>query len=296
MTSPVTTPVGVQARHDASGTGTAAGAGTLNLETPKHHKQRVRPVWLTIPLRALVPLVIVAIWWALTAVGAVSPQILASPPAVFDAFVELLGTGQLVDYTLASLQRAGIGVALGVGAGLVLGVLSGLYTLGEELIDATMQINRAIPFLALVPLFIAWFGIDELFKVLLIAVATVSPMYAYSYLGVRNVDRKMVEAAQSFGLTGWRLVFGAIIPAAMPGILMALRICLSISITGLIAAEQVGTREGIGYLVSLAQEYNRTDYMILCVVLYAILGLIFDAIVRLLERYAMPWRLGVSVR
>lgn len=179
---------------------------------------------------------------------------------------------------------------------MILGVLAGLYALGEELIDATMQINRAIPFLALVPLFIAWFGIDETFKVLLIAIATVSPMYAYSYLGVRNVDRKMIEAAQSFGLRGGRLIFGVIIPAALPGILMALRICLSISITGLIAAEQVGTREGIGYLVSLAQEYNRTDYMVLCVVLYAILGLIFDAFVRILEKYAMPWRQGVTIR
>ncbi|AQA20759.1 binding-protein-dependent transport system inner membrane component family protein [Rhodococcus sp. MTM3W5.2] len=91
-------------------------------------------------------------------------------------------------------------------------------------------------------------------------------------------------------------MFGAILPAALPGVLMALRICLSISITGLIAAEQVGTREGIGYLVTLAQEYNRTDYMVLCVVLYAVLGLIFDGIVRVIEKFAMPWRGQVGVR
>ncbi|MCZ4551743.1 ABC transporter permease [Gordonia rubripertincta] len=274
----------------------AADESSLRLETPRYRKQRSRPIWLTLPLRISVPAIVVAIWWIGSATGWIGEEILAGPPAVWDAFVELYETGQLVDFTLASLQRAVLGVALGVGIGLVLGVLAGLYTLGEELIDATMQINRAIPFLALVPLFIAWFGIDETFKVLLIAVATVSPMYAYSYLGVRNVDRKMIEAAQSFGLKGPRLIFGVIIPAALPGILMALRICLSISITGLIAAEQVGTREGIGYLVSLAQEYNRTDYMVLCVVLYAILGLIFDAFVRILERYSMPWRQGVSIR
>ena len=217
-------------------------------------------------------------------------EILAGPPAVWTAFAELYQSGQLVDFGLASLQRAALGVSVGVIVGLVLGVLSGLSSLGEELIDSTMQINRAVPFLALVPLFIAWFGIDETFKVVLIAVATVAPMYAYTYLGVRGVDRKMVEAAQGFGLTGWRLVFGAILPTALPGVLMGLRICLSLSITGLIAAEQVGTREGIGYLVTLAQEYNRTDYMVLCIVMYAALGLIFDAIVRLIERYSMPWR------
>jgi len=174
--------------------------------------------------------------------------------------------------------------------------LSGLSSLGEELVDSTMQIVRAVPFLALVPLFIAWFGIDELYKILLIAVATTAPMYAYTYLGVRNVDRKMVEAARSFGLTGTRLVVEVIVPAALPGILMALRVCLSISITALIAAEQVGTQQGVGYLVTLAQEYNRTDYMVLCVVLYALLGLVFDALVRLAERYAMPWRKQVAIR
>lgn len=286
------------AKSSPSASENAVGIGEsgLRLETPRHRKQRSRPFWLTLPLRILVPAIIVAVWWIGSATGWISEEILAGPPAVWDALVELYETGQLIDFTLASLQRAVLGVALGVSVGLILGVLAGLYTLGEELIDATMQINRAIPFLALVPLFIAWFGIDETFKVLLIAVATVSPLYAYSYLGVRNVDRKMIEAAQSFGLTGPRLIFGVITPAALPGILMALRICLSISITGLIAAEQVGTREGIGYLVSLAQEYNRTDYMVLCVVLYAILGLVFDAFVRILERYSMPWRQGVSIR
>ena len=296
MTSSTVAKAGTSTESRTADASNDGGAPELKLETPRYRKQRSRPIWLTLPLRISVPAAVVAVWWIGSATGWIAEEILAGPPAVWDALVELYQTGQLVDFSLASLQRAVLGVALGVSIGLILGVLAGLYTLGEELIDATMQINRAIPFLALVPLFIAWFGIDETFKVLLIAIATVSPMYAYSYLGVRNVDRKMIEAAQSFGLRGRRLIFGVIIPAALPGILMALRICLSISITGLIAAEQVGTREGIGYLVSLAQEYNRTDYMVLCVVLYAVLGLLFDAFVRILEKYAMPWRQGVSIR
>ncbi|MEU6188841.1 ABC transporter permease subunit [Nocardia sp. NPDC047038] len=274
----------------------AAGLGPTELAPPRTRVGKRRPAWFSVPLRFLLPAVIVAGWWAGSASGAISERVLAGPPAVWTAFTELLGTGQLFDFAVASFTRAAFGVGIGVAIGLALGLVSGLSGLGEELVDSTMQILRAVPFLALVPLFIAWFGIDELYKVLLIAVATVAPMYAYTYLGVRNVDRKMVEAARSFGLIGPRLVLEVILPSALPGVLMALRVCLSISITGLIAAEQVGTKEGVGYLVTLAQEYNRTDYMVLCVVLYALLGLVFDGLVRLAERFAMPWRGQVAIR
>ncbi|MBF6469811.1 ABC transporter permease subunit [Nocardia beijingensis] len=273
-----------------------AGPAPTELAPPRSRAGKRRPAWLSVPLRFLLPALIVAGWWTGSATGALSERVLAGPPAVWTAFTELLGTGQLLDFAVASFARAAFGVGIGVAIGLTLGLVSGLSSLGEELVDSTMQILRAVPFLALVPLFIAWFGIDELYKVLLIAVATVAPMYAYTYLGVRNVDRKMVEAARSFGLTGPRLVLEVILPSALPGVLMALRVCLSISITGLIAAEQVGTREGVGYLVTLAQEYNRTDYMVLCVVLYALLGLVFDGLVRLAERFAMPWRGQVAIR
>ena len=153
-----------------------------------------------------------------------------------------------------------------------------------------------MPFLALVPLFISWFGVDEAFKVVLIAVAAVAPMYAYTYLGVRSVDRRVVEAARGFGLRGPRLAVGVIIPGALPSILMALRICMTVSLTGLIAAEQIGTTAGIGYLVTLAQQYYRTDYMVLCIALYAVLGLLIDLVIRVLERVLMPWRGHVAAR
>jgi sulfonate transport system permease protein len=177
-----------------------------------------------------------------------------------------------------------------------LGVSAGLTALGEELIDPTMQMLRAVPFLALAPLLISWFGIDETFKIVLIACASTFPMYAYSYLGVRSVDRKVVEAARAFGLRRAGLLFRVILPGALPNLLMALRICLAISVVGLIAAEQVGTTQGIGYLVLLAKQYFRQDYMVLCIVLYATLGLIFDGLIRVLERTLMPWRRNAVLR
>ena len=266
------------------------------LERPVFLGAAPRSRRLAIFVRASVPAFLLLAWWYGTASGQIPSSVLASPGDVVKAFVELQASGQLGDFLRASLGRAACGVGIGVAVGLSLGVISGLYALGEELVDPTLQMLRAVPFLAVVPLFICWFGIDEKFKIVLIAWASTFPMYAYSYLGVRSVDRKVVEAARGFGLRGWRLLAGVILPSALPHLLMALRICMAISVIGLIAAEQVGTTRGIGYLVLLAKQYYRQDYMVLCIVLYAGLGLAFDAIIRILERYTMPWRRHRTVR
>jgi sulfonate transport system permease protein len=266
------------------------------LERPRFLGTVTRPRGISLAVRASIPVVLLVTWWLATSSGHLSPTVLASPAAVARALLELYQSGELRSFLLASLGRVGAGVGLGVTVGLVLGVSSGLTAIGEEIVDPTMQMLRAVPFLALVPLLISWFGIDETFKVVLIACASTFPMYAYSYLGVRNVDRKMVEAARSFGLTGWRLLAQVILPSTLPSILMALRICLAISVVGLIAAEQVGTTRGIGYLVLLAKQYFRQDYMVLCIVLYATLGLLFDGLIRVLERVSMPWRRHSSIR
>lgn len=274
----------------------AAKAPEPQLSPPRFHGIRTRNRALSVVLRFSVPLLLLAAWQLASSLQLIKPEVLASPASVAGAFRELWETGELVRFLGASGRRAAIGVTLGVLAGLILGVLSGISALGEELVDPTMQMYRAVPFLALVPLLISWLGVDETFKIVLIAVSAVAPMYAYTYLGVRGVDRRLVEAARGFGLSGVGLVRAVVIPCALPNILMALRICLSVSLTGLIAAEQIGTTEGIGYLVTLSQQYFRNDYMVLCILLYAVLGVLVDLGVRLLERLALPWRTGVAAR
>lgn len=266
------------------------------LERPAFLGVRPRSRRLSLGLRTVVPILLLLGWWLGTSSGYVPPSVLASPKEVLDALIELYQTGQLESFVRASLSRSLWGVSLGVTIGLSLGVTAGWTALGEELIDPTLQMLRAVPFLALVPLFISWFGIDEQFKIVLIAASSATPMYAYSYLGVRNVDRKIIEAARGFGLHGFRLLGQVVLPSALPNLLMALRICLSISVVGLIAAEQVGTTEGIGYLVLLAKQYYRQDYMLLCILFYAGLGLFFDGAIRVLERTTMPWRRHTVVR
>lgn len=266
------------------------------LERPRFLGVVPRSRTVSLLYRASVPLLLLFAWWYGSTYGYIPGSVLASPRDVVRALLELIESGQFQAFVVASLSRAGFGVLLGVSIGLALGTIAGLTTLGEELVDPTLQMLRAVPFLAVIPLFISWFGIGEQFKIILIASSCAFPMYAYSYLGVRAVDRKLIEAARGFGLSGHRLLLQVILPSALPNLLMALRICLAISVVGLIAAEQVGTTEGIGYLVLLAKQYYRQDYMVLCVALYAVLGLMFDLFIRLLERYTMPWRRYTTVR
>ncbi|MBK0419289.1 ABC transporter permease [Leucobacter sp. CSA1] len=270
--------------------------GDTALREPAYPPRRTTRPGAVALRRAAIPAAILLAWWAVSGLGLVPVAVLPTIPDVLLAGWDLIASGQLATSLGASLLRVIAGVLLGAGLGLALGLLSGLSKAGEDLVDGSLQIVRAIPFLAVVPLFIAWFGIDETFKVLVIAFATIAPMYAYVYLAVRGIDRKLVEAARGYGLAGSRLIREVVLPLSLPGILMALRISLSISIGALIAAENVGTRVGLGYLVSLAQQYNRVDYLFLCVVVYAALGLLFDAFVRLLERTLLPWQRGAVLR
>lgn len=271
-------------------------AAATGLRAPAFPKKRVTRPGIVTLRRAALPAAILLTWWALTTLNVVPPAVLPSIPSVFTAGWELAASGELFTALGASLLRVVVGVAIGISLGLGLGLISGLSRQGEDVVDGTLQIIRAVPFLAVVPLFIAWFGIDEPFKIAVIAFATIAPMYAYVYLAVRGIDPKLIEAARGYGLRGRRLIGGVVLPLSLPGILMALRISLSISIGALIGAENVGTRVGLGYLVSTAQQYSRIDYLFLCVVIYALLGLAFDAGVRILERVLLPWHQGVSKR
>jgi sulfonate transport system permease protein len=155
---------------------------------------------------------------------------------------------------------------------------------------------RTVPFLALVPLFIVWFGIGEAPKLILIALATLFPMYLNTYAGVRNVDRKVIEASRSFGLSGTRLVREVVLPLALPQIFTGLRYALGVSVLVLIAAEQINASAGLGFLLNGAQLYQQVDVILICIGIYAVLGLGADILVRALERVFLPWRAGVAIR
>jgi sulfonate transport system permease protein len=251
---------------------------------------------VSLAFRLLVPLALFGLWWLLTGTGVVEPTVLSSPPATWDAFWNLLVHGNLLGDLGISVARAGVGLLIGAGLGLVLGVVVGLFRLGEELIDSSLQMFRTIPFPALIFLFIVWFGIGETAKVALIALATLFPMYLNASNGVRNVDRKVVEAARSFGLEGRRLVRQVIIPLAMPSILTGLRFSTGVAVIALVFAETINATTGIGYLASQASALQQVPILVVSIFIYATLGIVLDLGVRTLERRVMPWRSHLAVR
>jgi sulfonate transport system permease protein len=257
-------------------------------------RQRSRKISLT--LRIAVPILIFGLWWLLTGTGVIAATTLSSPAATWDAFVDLLFHQDLLGDIGISAARAAAGLAIGAGLGMILGVTVGLFRLGEELLDSSLQMVRTIPFPAVIFLFIIWFGIGETAKVALIALATLFPMYLNTSNGVRNVDRRVVEAARTFGLKGHRLVRKVIIPLAGPSIMTGLRFSAGVSVIALVFAETIAASSGIGYLVQQASSLQQIPILVVCIIIYALLGIGADLSVRLLERHTMSWRRHSAVR
>lgn len=243
----------------------------------------VRSPWLS-------PLVLLAAWELGSRTGLIPARILAAPSTVLVTLWSMIVSGELPSNLLVSFGRAVAGLAIGLAIGTGLGLVAGLSKPGEAAVDPIMQIKRTIPVVALTPLFIVWFGIGETPKVALIAFATIFPVYLNLYAGIRGVDVRLVDAAKSFGLSRLDIVWHVVLPGALPAFFTGLRYALSIAIIMLVIAEQINATAGLGYLINNARDFMRTDIIVVCLLVYAALGLLADAVVRLLEKASLAWR------
>ncbi|MFD5085039.1 ABC transporter permease [Kitasatospora sp. NPDC058406] len=240
--------------------------------------------------RALGPVLLLALWWVASATGLLDPQTLAPPADVAAAFGDLGRSGELQEHLLVSLRRAALGLGFGVAAGLLLALAAGLSRIGEALIDGTVQLVRSLPILALVPLAIIWFGIGEEVKVILVALGTLVPVYLNTHAALTGLDPRYAELARTVDLTPAGFLRRIALPGAAPGFFTGLRMSVTISWLVLVVSEQINASSGIGYLMTQARTFGRTDVIVVGLVVYGLLGLLSDTLVRLFERRALAWR------
>ncbi|UUP20697.1 aliphatic sulfonate ABC transporter permease SsuC [Escherichia coli] len=245
--------------------------------------------WLLRVAPWFLPVGIVAVWQLASSVGWLSTRILPSPEGVVTAFWTLSASGELWQHLAISSRRALIGFSIGGSLGLILGLISGLSRWGERLLDTSIQMLRNVPHLALIPLVILWFGIDESAKIFLVALGTLFPIYINTWHGIRNIDRGLVEMARSYGLSGIPLFIHVILPGALPSIMVGVRFALGLMWLMLIVAETISANSGIGYLAMNAREFLQTDVVVVAIILYALLGKLADVSAQLLERLWLRW-------
>ncbi|MFJ4501838.1 ABC transporter permease [Streptomyces sp. NPDC088864] len=245
----------------------------------------------TVPFGRLIgPVLVVALWWAASATGQLDPRILSSPGTVLSTAADLVADGRLQDNVLVSLQRAGLGLFFGVMAGVLLAVAAGLSRTGEYLLDGPLQIKRAIPSLAMLPLLILWLGIGEQMKVTVIALGVAVNMYINTYASLTGIDSRYVELAEGLDLSRAQFIRKVVVPGSLPGFFVGLRLGVTASWLGLIVVEQVNATSGIGYMMFQAQQYAQSDVIIVGLVAYGIFGFASDAAVRAVERKVLSWR------
>lgn len=237
----------------------------------------------------LAPAALVIVWEFMARAGWISPQVLPAPSKVIATAIKLTTTGSLLNDLGVSLLRAVAGFAIGGSVGFALGILVGFSRIAEAAIDRSVQMIRAIPFLAVLPLVIVWLGVGEAEKIFLVALGVTFPIYINTTLGIRQVDPKLIELGRVQGLGSLELIRRIVLPGALPSILTGVRYALATAWLALVVAETIGAQSGIGFLAMDAREFLRTDVIVLTIVIYALIGVAADAIARLLERRMLAW-------
>jgi sulfonate transport system permease protein len=275
----------------AAAPASASAASATVAASPGRGARRTRRGWL----RLISPAAVLVLWQLVSQSGLVSAQKLPPPTTVWSTAVSLVtqdspAFGTLQGALLVSLERVAEGFAFGATAGLLLAIIAGLSRFGDHAVDPLMQMLRTLPLFGLIPVFIVWFGIDNTPKILLISIGAAVPLYLNTYAGIRGVDAKLGELGQVLHLTRRELITQIVLPGAMPQILVGLRQSLGVAWLALVVAEQINANAGLGFMISQASEFLRNDVIIVVLLVYCVLGLLTDSLVRFMERRALQWR------
>lgn len=254
------------------------------------HHRRLGPGRAIPASLAVGPVLLVAIWFVTSQLGVLDPQTLPHPIDIARTAGELWSDGRLPANILSSLQLASVSLVIGVTLGLALALISGLSRVGEAIVDGPIQVKRAVPTLAIIPLAIIWFGIGDTMKIIIIATSVLIPVYINTTAQLKGVDLRHVELAETVGLSRIQFIRRVAIPGALPGFFTGLRLAVTISWTALVVVEQVNATSGIGYLMTQARLYGQLEIVVVGLLVYAVFGLTGDYVVRAIERKALSWR------
>ncbi|MGF7031673.1 sulfonate transport system permease protein [Paenibacillus mucilaginosus] len=228
--------------------------------------------WRLFVRGAVLPVFILVVWQLLSSAGLISGQMFSSPSLILKEYAELIRTGELLHHLRISMVRASLGFVLGGSCGLLLGLFVGMYRSVEETVNPSMQMLRTVPLLALTPLFIMWFGFGELSKVLLISLGAFFPLYVNTFLGIRNVDAKLFDVGRVLEFSRFDQMTKLVLPAALPNILLGVRLSLSIAWLCLVTAELLGSDTGVGFMIQDARAFMQTDVVFVGITLFALVG------------------------
>ncbi|MEU4462624.1 ABC transporter permease [Streptomyces sp. NPDC024017] len=281
--------------HTTATDTTAPLAALTEEETRQVRRRRRLAPGKRLPATRLVgPAAVLALWSVASAAGLLDTGAIPAPWTVLETGSRLWTAGTLPDDILTSLQRAATGFSIGLVVGILLALASGLTRTGEALIDGTVNLNRAIPTLGLIPLFILWLGIGETFKIAIIAIVVYIPIYLNTHAALSGIDSRFVELAEVQDLSKLQFIRQVVIPGALPGFFVGLRLGVTGSWLGLVVLEQINATSGLGYMMFQAQNYGQTDVILVGLVVYGIFGLISDSAVRIVERRVLSWRRTLS--
>lgn len=269
--------------------GPSSPDGLLRI-APLGDRGRGRGLRRLIALRRLVGVAVLLVVWTVASIVIDDRSLLPTPVQVWEALLQLLSRGQLVEALGVSTLRVLVGLALGVLIGTLLAIVSGISRLGEDALDPVLQMWRSIPILAMIPLFILWFGIGEPAKIAMIAVGTMFPIYINLHAGIRGIDRRYLELARTQGLGRIAVIRQILLPGALPSWFAGLRYSSGFAWVMLVAAEQVNADSGLGYIVNQARQNFRMDILFVGLIVYGLAGYLTDRGVHLLERWFLRWR------
>ncbi|WP_435227843.1 ABC transporter permease [Streptomyces sp. Tue6028] len=277
-----------------SAAGTAPEKDRVESHGARRRRRSLSPGRSLPASRLIGPAVLLALWAGASAAGRLDPGAIPAPWTVLRTAGHLWTAGTLPTDILTSLERAAYGFAIGLTAGVVLALASGLSRIGEALIDGTVNLNRAIPTLGLIPLFILWLGIGESFKIAIIAIVVYIPIYLNTHAALSGIDSRFVELAEVQGLSRWAFIRQIVVPGALPGFFVGLRLGVTGSWLGLVVLEQINATSGLGYMMFQAQNYGQSDVILVGLLVYGVFGLVSDSTVRLIERRVLSWRRTLS--